>query len=242
MVPRWIFPRSRRQIQYADAKPGAETEEEGYGEEDQDFVSVAVGAEFLGAGPARDDDAEKEEKDGEEGDGSVKGAAVKLYVSGSVPLGGVEGVETQDDKRDDEDKRDDDERVQAFEHQTNGGVPARAGLRRAEDALGEDEVHNEENYDAYGDEDGGRDGNGDVGGAGGPDNAHNAGNHAGHAEAEHGAGHKEFVAAAAVALEDSHVGDGAEEEDEEEDGGDGDVEGDGGLAAEAGGGGPIGRP
>lgn len=241
MVPRWNFSWSQRQIQCADAEPGAETEEEGCGEEDQNLVSVAAGAEFLREGPARDGDAEKDEKDGEEGDGRVQGAAVELYVSGDVPLRGVEGIETQDHERDDEDQCDDDEHVQAFEHQTNGGVPTRAGLRGAEDALGEDEVHNEEDDDAYGDESGGGDGDGDVGGAGGPDYAHQAGGYTGHTEAEEGAGNEEFVAAAPVELEDGHVGNGAEEEDEEEDGGDGDIEGDGGLAAEAGGGGAIGR-
>jgi len=114
-------------------------------------------------------------------------------------------------------------------------------VRSADDALSENEIYDEENYHACGDEDGGRDGDGDIAGAGAPDDAQDAGGYAGHAETEHGAGHEEFMAAALVQLENRHGGGGAEDEEEEENRGDGDIEGSGGLAAKGGGGGSIGR-
>lgn len=48
------------------------------------------------------------------------------------------------------------------------------------------------------------------------------------------------MTAAEVDLEDGHVGDGADEVEEEEDGAEGDVDGDGGAAAEGGGCGWVG--
>lgn len=113
------------------------------------------------------------------------------------------------------------------------GVPAAVRVGGSDDALGEDEVDDEEEDDACGYEDGGGDGDGHVGRITAPDDTHDAGDDTGHAEAEHHGGHDEFVTATAVDLEDGHVGNGAAEEEEKEDGGDGDIDSHGGMAAQS---------
>lgn len=115
-------------------------------------------------------------------------------------------------------------------HPFDGAMPAEVRVLGTEDPQCEDEVDDDDYDDAGVDEDVRGDGDGDGGRTGQPDDAHHAGDDARHAEAEEGAAREEFVGAAAVELQDRHVGDGAEDEDGQEDGDDWGI-GDGGGKA-----------
>ena len=64
-------------------------------------------------------------------------------------------------------------------------MPAGVGVGGSDDALGEDEVDEEEQDHSGGDEDVGRDGYPDIVGVDGPYDAQNHGDQSRHAEAEH---------------------------------------------------------
>lgn len=210
----------------ARAEGGAEAEQRGRDEQDADLVPPPAGAEFFRplADAGQEEDADEDDGDGEEGDDGVEGLAVQGDGAIDVFGVGVEGVEGLHDGGDEHDERQHDEDVGGDEGPVGEFVPAQVRVGGAEDALGEDEVDDEDEDDAGGDEDLRRDGDGYVGRVAGPDDAHDLGDDAGHAEAEEHAGHDEFVAAPPVRLEDEHVRDGAAEEEDEEDGADGDVD------------------
>ena len=241
MIPRRVHGGARRQVVRASAESGAEAEDRARGEENGDFGSEAAGAEFLEAGGARDDEADEDEGDGEEGDDGEEGLAVEEDVAVDAVGVGVEGVEGLDDGGDDHGQGDDDEDVDGFEEGGEERVPAGVGVGGADDALGEDEVDDEEEDDAGGDQDLRGDGEADVGLVGGPGDAQDAAQDAGHAEAEEHAAHEEFVVALLVDLQDCHVGDCTEDEEDEEDGADGDIDADGWETTERGGSGWVGR-
>ena len=200
MIPRRVGDRAGGQVVGAGAEGGAEAKDSGRGEEDGDLGSEAAGAEFFDAGGARDDEAEDDEGEGEEGDDGEEGLAVEEDVAVDAVGVGVEGVEGLDDGGDDHDERDDDQDVESFEEGREERVPAGVGVRGANDALGEDEVDDEEEDDAGGDEDLRGDGEADVGLVGCPCHAQDAAHDTGHAEAEEHAAHEEFVAALLVDL------------------------------------------
>ena len=144
-------------------------------------------SELLEARLARHEEAEDDKEDGEDGDSGEQRTAVKGDI---VRLGAphrVERVEGVDGEADEHEERADDDEIQDLERQRNQRVPAAVGVCGAQDALGEDQVDDEEDDDACGDEDLGRDGHGNVGRMRGPGEAHRAGGDARHAEAEHGA-------------------------------------------------------
>lgn len=219
----------------AGSEGGAEAQQDGREQEDGDLGAEAAGAELVEAGGARDHEAGEDEEDGEEGDEGVEDLAVELDVAVDAAGVGVEGEEGLDGAGDEHDEGEDYDGVEGLEGGGESLVPAEVRVRGADDALGEDQVDDEEEDDAGGDEDLGRDGDADVGGAGGPDDAHDARRDARHAEAEHQARHDELMAAFAIELEDGHVRGGTHYEEEHEDGGDGDVDVHGGLAAQGGG-------
>ena len=199
--------------------------------------------EFLG--PLRrareDEDGDQHDGDGEESDDGVEGLAVQR--DGAIDVFGVrvEGVEGLDDGDDEHNKRHHDQHIDPNEGPMRDLMPPQVRVRSAEDALREDDVDDEHQHHPRGDEDLRGDGHGDVGRVARPGDAHDLRDDPRHAEAEEHAGHDEFVAAPAVRLEDEHVRAGAAEEEEEEDGADGDVDGFGGEAAQAGGFGWVGR-
>jgi len=96
------------------------------------------------------------------------------------------------------------------------------------DPLGEDEIDDEEQHHARGDEDLGCKRDTDIKGSCRPNDAHDAGDGAGHAETEHHAGHDELMPPTLIELENDHVSDGTEDEEKEEDGGDWNIGVDGG--------------
>lgn len=110
---------------------------------------------------------------------------------------------------------------------------------RAHEALGEDEVDDEEQEHAGLDEDGGGDGQRDVARARGPGDAEREGDDARHAEGEEHDREDELVAAPAVDLEDGHVRDGAGGVQGQQRGAYGVVQRDGGRPAELGVGGRV---
>ena len=111
--------------------------------------------------------------------------AVDLDVTVDAAGVVIESVEGLHGAGDEHDETDDDGRVDDLEGEREELVPAEVRVRGAEDALGKDEVDDEEQDDAGGDED--LRGNGDayVGYVDRPDDAHYAGHDSGHAEAEH---------------------------------------------------------
>lgn len=144
----------------------------------------------------------------------------------------LERVERLNGHGNDHDESEDNENVDENEELGEKPMPAAAGVRRSDDALGEDEINDKQEDDACCDEDLRRDGNGNVGRPGGPDDSHDAGSDAGHAETKHHSGHDEFMTAPLIQLENGHVGDGAENEEKQKDGGDWDIDMDGGSEAQ----------
>lgn len=146
-------------------------------------------------------------------------------------LGRVDAVDDADDEHE---QAPDDGGEERAEDDPGGHAPAEMRMVRAQHALDEDQVGDEDDDDAGVGEDLGGDGDAGVYRVAGPDDAHDVCGDAGHGEAEEEAGEDELVAAAPVALEDCHVEDGGADEEGEDDGGDGDVDGAGWGAAEAG--------
>lgn len=185
MVPSRTLPGTERLDIRARAERGAETEQHGCEQEDGDFGAEAAGAELVEAGPSRDDEAAQDEENGEEGDEGVEDLAVELHVAVDAAGVGVEGEEGLHGAGDEHDQGDDDDGVDGLEGGGEGPVPADVRVGGAHDALGEDQVDDEEEDGAGGDEDLGGDGDADVGRPRRPDDAEDAGRYARHAEAEH---------------------------------------------------------
>lgn len=127
--------------------------------------------------------------------------------------------DTSDERNDDCDNRGD----VKLESPRDRACPAEMRVRSAEDALGEDNVDDEEDHNAGGYEDLGCDGDGDVVRVLGPDQAHGAGRDTRHAETEEHAAHDEFLTTAQVDLEDGHVAYCSQKEKDQEDGCNGDI-------------------
>lgn len=121
-----------------------------------------------------------------------------------------------------------------LEGQAQRRMPAAIWMTGPDNPLREDEVDHKQQHHPCGNEDLRCDRNPDVHLSGRPYDAHDTGGDSSHAEPEHHAGHEKFVTAPLVQLEDSHVGDGAENEEDEEDSGDGYISMDGRHAAQAG--------
>ena len=205
MVPGRVCRRARGEVVGAGTEGGTEAEDRGRCDKDGDLGPESAGAEFLDAGGAGDDEADDDERDGEEGDDGEESLAVEEDIAVDAAGVGVEGVEGLHDGSDDHDQGDDDEDIDGFEGGGEERVPARVGVGGADDALGEDDVDDEEEDHPGGDKDLGGDGETDVGLVGGPSDAQDAAHDAGHAEAEEHAAHEEFVAALLVDLQDGHV-------------------------------------
>lgn len=151
----------------------------------------------------------------------------------------IERVGCLDDAGDEHDQRDHNSGIDRLEEQAHRRMPAAMWVGCPYDPLGEDEIDDEEQHDARGDENLGCERDPHVEGSRGPNDAHYAADGAGHAETEHHSGHEELVPSPLIELEDDHMGNGTEDEEEEEDGGDGNVRVKGGHTAQAGGGGSI---
>ncbi|ROW05207.1 hypothetical protein VSDG_00040 [Cytospora chrysosperma] len=227
----------------ADAEAGAEGEDGGRGEEQPELGAVAALAELLGPQPGpRGGDGQDGDGDGQEGQDGEEGADEALDVQVDAAGGRVEGEEGVHRGGDGHDQHGEDAEVQEEEDQPRGARPADARVVGPDDALGEDEVDEEEEQDAGLDEDGRRDGEVDVGRVRGPGDAQGQGGDARRAEAEEEAREDELVVPPAVDLEDGHVGDGGGDVEEHQTGADGVVQGHGGMATQAGGRGGVGRP
>ena len=122
--------------------------------------------------------------------------------------------------RDDDqhDEGDNDESVDGEEKPANSAVPAEPRMRCAEDALGEDDVDDEQQHHAGGHEDRGGNREAYIGDMGSPRDSNGVRGYASHAEAKGDAGEDEFVLPSQVHLEDGHVCDGADEEEDQEHG------------------------
>lgn len=195
---------------------GAEGQEGG-GEEDEDDLGVhGAVTEVVGGVMAGEQQAEEDPRDGDEGEDGDVDAGYEADVANLAEYRGVEGVEAVDDGGDDHDEAGEDTKVEEAEGEAYGLAPAEIWVQGAEDALEEDDVDDVEEEDARIGEDAGGDGDPGVGGVAGPDDAQDVGHDAGHAEAEGDGGDDELVVAAAVDLEDGHVeGGGAGEEEDE---------------------------
>lgn len=238
LIPGRILARSRpTRIVDAHAKGGAQAEQPRRDEENADLMPPPARPEFLRPflGAGQDEDGDQHDGDGEERDDRVEGLPVQR--DGAIDVFGVrvQGIKRLDDGDDEHDQRHHYEHIDPDEGVMRDAMPPQVRMTRAEYALREDDVDDEDQHHPRGDEDLRGDGHGDVGRVARPGDAHDLRDDAGHAEAEEHAGHDEFVAATPVRLEDEHVRDGAAEEEEEEDGADGDVDGFGGEAAQAGG-------
>lgn len=202
----------------AGTERGAEGQEGG-GEEDEDDLGVhGAVAEVVGGVAAGEQQAEEDSRDGDEGEDGDVDAGDEADVADLAEDGGVEGVEAVDDGGDDHDEAGEDAKVEEAEGEAHRLAPAEIWVQGAEDALEEDDVDDVEEEDAGVGEDAGGDGDPGVGGVAGPDDAQDVGSDAGHAEAEGDCGDDELVVAAAVDLEDCHVQRGGAGEEEDEDG------------------------
>lgn len=132
----------------ARAEGSAEGEEECRGEEDADFGAEATGAELVEAGFAGDDEAADDEGDRGEGDDGEVDLAVELDVAVDAAGVGVEGVEGLHGAGDEHDERDDDDGIDDFEGEGEGFMPAEVRVARSDEALGEDQVDDQEENDA----------------------------------------------------------------------------------------------
>lgn len=146
----------------------------------------------------------------------------------------IESVKALNEDCDDDGQREHDEDVRQGKGMGEERMPAGVRMRSSNDALSEDEVDDKEQDHARRYEDLSRHGNSNLGWPGRPYDSHHAGGNARHAEAEHHAGHDEFMTSPHVQLQYRHVSDGAEDKEEEEDGRDGDIKTDGRNAAEGG--------
>lgn len=182
-----------------------------------------------------------EDRDGQEGEDSEKGAREELYVAQLRLDVRVEGVEGVDGRNDDHDEQRHDDGVEELEEDGDAVVPADGRVVRTQDALREDEVHDEEEQDPGVGEDAGGDGDACVARVVGPDDAQHVGRDARHAQAKQQAGQDELVPATAVALEDGHVHDGRDDEEQDEDAADGRIDAIGGREAQRSRGGRIRR-
>ncbi len=215
------------------AVAGPKAEQECRGKQDSNLHPESAMSKFLQSRLSRYENPTDDQRDGEEGDDGVEGLAVKHDGTIYAICIFVEAEEALDGCRDEHYQTDHDEDVCRYEGPVEGGMPARTWMTRSHYPLSEQKVDDEEQDHSSGNEDVGRDSYADVLRSCSPDDAHDHGGDASHAETEHHAGDVEFVASSLVDLEDRHVADGADKEEDEEDCADGEIESNGGKAAQA---------
>lgn len=183
---------------------------------------------------ARDDEAETddgERQEGQEGEVShSNGLDVVSPVDGDL----VERIDAVNDRNDEHEETGHNRHEEGAEEDPGGHAPSKARMISPQDALDKDQVDDEDEEDTGTGENLGGEADTAVCRVAGPDDAHDVCGDTRHGEAEEEAGEDELVAAAPVALEDCHVEGGGADEEDEDDGGDGDIDFFGWDAAEGG--------
>lgn len=243
VVPRWVGGGPRGGEADANAEAGAEGEDGGREEQKPDLGALAALAEFLRAVVhARRGDGHERDGDREEGEGGEKGAREELDVPVDAAGAHVQGEEGFNGGGNDHYQESGHAKVQKPEGPAQPARPPEARVVRPNEALREDEVHDEEEEHPGLDEDVGRDGDVHAAGAGSPDDAQDKRHGTCHAEAEQHSREDELVVPLVVDPEDGQVRRGARDEQEQQACTDRVVEGDGGMPAQQGRRGCIGRP
>lgn len=207
MVPSGIIRRTSR-VARGNAEAGAQCSQSGREKEDPDLRAPAARAELLNstsAFPSRDQNCEENNRDRQEREDSHVRARKQLHDAIGVADIGVQREESLDRNSDDHDERRDDAGDQEPEPQGRGPPPAESRMARAHEALGEDQIHDEDKHAAGLRQD--PRGDGDVGGprARGPRYPHAERHAPQHAQREQHPREHEQPAAPLVELQDRHV-------------------------------------
>ena len=155
--------------------------------------------------PPWDEEGDEDHGNGEKRDEDIEGAPVKDDVAVNAVGVGVEGVELLHHRGDDHDQGHDNEDIDSNGEVVYAGVPAGMGMLRAQDALCEEDIDNEEEHNPSRRKDLRGNGDWDTVRSTRPSDAHDHGNGTGHAKAKHHAGNDELMGPLAIDLEDRHV-------------------------------------
>ena len=101
-------------------------------------------AEFLDAGLARYDETADDEHDWEEGYDGIKSRAVELDITVDAFCVEVQCIEALDDGGDEGKQTENNDDVYGYEGVVEQGMPAGIGVSGPDDALGKEEVDDEE--------------------------------------------------------------------------------------------------
>lgn len=153
----------------ASAEGGAESEEGGGKDKDDDFCPEAAGAELVDVGASGNGEHDEDDGDGEEGDAGEACQTVELDVPVDAERVCVcrKGRLDADDN-DHEEGDDGDGNSDGWDENLKGLAPADVGVSGAHEALGEEEVDDEQDDDAGLDKDVCGDGQVDIVGIVGP--------------------------------------------------------------------------